>query len=168
MQGSGTTVAGDWLLMVPSAKAMNRGALRILVVDDFKPFRQWVCSRLRKESRFVVAGEAADGLEAVQKAQELAPDLILLDLGLPYRDGIETHRQLCRVLPSAKVLFVSECMDQDIVQLGLLDGAAGYVIKRDVSQDLLPAIDTILRGGIFVSGRLSQTLETASAKLNGS
>jgi DNA-binding NarL/FixJ family response regulator len=96
-------------------------------------------------------GEASDGLEALQKAEELKPDLILLDVSLPHLNGIQTNIRLRRLVPSAKVLFLSQNNDPDIVNAVVGDGALGYVLKSDAGGELLPALKAILGGQKFVS-----------------
>ena len=83
-------------------------SVRVLVVDDHEPFRQFVCSTLQKRPELQVIGEASDGLEAVQKAKELKPDLILLDIGLPTLNGVDVSRRISMVVPGAKILVVSQ------------------------------------------------------------
>jgi DNA-binding NarL/FixJ family response regulator len=132
-------------------------SVRIFVVDDYKPFRRWVCSTLEAWPRFQVIGEASDGLEAVQKAENLQPDLILLDIGMPALNGIEAARRILRFVPAAKILFLSQQNDPDIVAKALSNGAKGYVHKQNASTDLLPAIEAALRGDRFVSTGLGRT-----------
>lgn len=95
-------------------------------------------------------GEASDGLEAVTRAQELKPDLIVLDVGLPRLDGIEAANQLCQLIPSAKVVFLTQENDVDLVRKALSNGAQGYVLKTDAGE-LLSAIKAVVRGEKFVS-----------------
>jgi CheY-like chemotaxis protein len=80
---------------------------RILVVDDYEPWRRFVSTTLHKQPKLQVIGEALDGLEAVQKAEELQPDLIVLDIGLPTLDGIEAARRIRKLAPKSKILFVN-------------------------------------------------------------
>lgn len=134
-------------------------SVRVLVVDDYEPFRRMVCSMLKAAANVQVIGEASDGLEAVHKAEELKPDLILLDIGLPSLNGIEAARRISRVLPDAKILFVSQDNDPDVVAVALSGGAKGYVHKVDVTKDLLPAVQAVLRGEHFSSARIRQCLE---------
>jgi len=128
--------------------------VRILLVDDLEAWRQRSRSILESQPEFRVIGEASDGLEAVQKAETLKPDLILLDIGLPHLNGIEAENRLCRLVPSAKVLFLSQDNDSDIVRAALSNGASGYVLKVDAGSELLPAISAVVRGERFVSSGL--------------
>jgi DNA-binding NarL/FixJ family response regulator len=128
-------------------------SVRILVVDDYESFRRWVCATLEAWPEFQVIGEAADGLEAVQKAVDLQPDLILLDIGMPALNGIEAASRILQVVPAAKILFLTQENDPDIVANALSDGAKGYVHKQGASTDLLPAIAAVLRGDRFVNTR---------------
>lgn len=82
--------------------------VRVLVVDDYEPFRRFVCSTLRKRPELQIIGEASDGLEAVHKAEDMQPDLIVLDIGLPTLDGIEAARRIRKLSPQSKILFVSQ------------------------------------------------------------
>ena len=126
-------------------------SVRVFVVDDYEPFRRTVCSMLKAAANVQVIGEASDGLEAVHKAEELKPDVILLDIGLPTLNGIEAARRISRVLPDAKILFVSQDNDPDVAAVALSGGAKGYVHKLDVTKDLLPAVKAVLRGEHFSS-----------------
>ncbi len=124
--------------------------VRILVVDDNELWRRQIRSILSKQEEFEVVGEAADGLEAIQKANALKPDLILLDIGIPGVNGIEVAKRLC---PCAKVLFLSQNNDPDVVQAALSIGARGYILKTDAGGELLPAIAAVFRGESYVSRR---------------
>jgi len=125
--------------------------LTVLVVDDFEPFRRFICSRLESRPDLEVIGEASDGLEAVEKAQALKPDLILLDIGLPSLNGIEAARRISSLIPATTILFVSQISDADVVQEALSNGAIGYVWKQDAGIDLLRGVESALRGTRFVS-----------------
>jgi DNA-binding NarL/FixJ family response regulator len=102
-----------------------------------------------------VIGEASDGLEAVYRAEELKPDLILLDIGLPTLNGIEAARQIRQLCPESKIIFVSQESDADIVQEALSFGAVGYVVKTMAGGELLTAIKAVCGGRLFVGGGLS-------------
>jgi DNA-binding NarL/FixJ family response regulator len=101
---------------------------------------------------FRVVGEASDGLEAVHRAEELEPDLILLDIGLPNLNGIEAESRLRRTLPNAKILFLTQENDAGLARNVLSGGAQGYVLKMDAGRELLSAIKAVVRGDKFVSG----------------
>jgi DNA-binding NarL/FixJ family response regulator len=103
-----------------------------------------------------VVAEAADGLEAIQKAQTLKPDLIVLDLGLPHLNGMEAARQIRQVLPHTKILFLTAINDRDVVREALDTGAQGYVLKIDARTQLLPAVVGLLGGGDFVSSGIKE------------
>src|SRR5262249_3631327 len=95
---------------------VERVPLRVLVVDDFETSRRWVYSKIATHEQLQVVGEAVDGLAAVQKAQELIPDLILMDIGLPDLNGIDAARRICHLVPSAKILFLTQNVDVDVVK----------------------------------------------------
>jgi DNA-binding NarL/FixJ family response regulator len=126
--------------------------IRVLVVDDFRSLRQWVCAAVGNRQGFQVVGEASDGVEAVQKAVELKPDLILMDIGLPSLNGIEAARQIRELVPEAKILFLSQETSAEVRQEALSLGASGYVVKVNAGIDLLPAIEASISGTQFVSG----------------
>jgi CheY-like chemotaxis protein len=110
---------------------------------------------LGEGSELQIIGEASDGLEAVRKAEELHPDLILLDIGLPSLNGIEAARRIHKVSPESKILFVSQESSVDMVREALGTGASGYVYKPDAGSELLSAVDAVLRGEQFVGARFS-------------
>ena len=103
-------------------------SFKILVVDDFEDFRRFVCSVLEKRAEFEV-GEAADGLEAVQKAKELEPDLILLDLALPVLNGMEVARRVRNLAPAARILFLSLESSPETVREALSLGQATFTSR---------------------------------------
>jgi DNA-binding NarL/FixJ family response regulator len=125
--------------------------IRVLVVEDFLPFRKFICSILEKGSELQVIHEVSDGMEAVQKAEELKPDLILLDIGLPKLNGIEAARQIRKLSPQSKIIFVSQESSADMVQAALSSGALGYVVKTRAGTDLLAAIEAAILGKQFIS-----------------
>jgi DNA-binding NarL/FixJ family response regulator len=136
--------------------------VKVLVVDDFGPWCRQICSMLQKLAELQIVGEVSDGLEAVQRARELQPDLMLLDVGLPGINGIEVARRIRESSPKTKILFVSEGSSPDVAEAALGTGACGYVIKSDAGTELLPAVEAVLRGERFISSSLPLSLnETA-------
>ena len=134
---------------------MSNASVRILLVDDFEPFRDIVRSMLREHPEFQVIAEAADGLAAVQQAEELQPDLILLDIGLPNLNGIEVARRIRKLSPNSKIMFVSQQSSADVVQGTFAVGGCGYVVKTDAVSELMVAINAVLRGEQFVGSRFA-------------
>ena len=134
---------------------MEGSATRILLVDDYEPWRRFVSTTLQKQPELRIVGEVTDGFEAVQKAQQLQPDLILLDIGLPTLNGIEAARRIREVSPKSKILFVSENRSWDIVEEALRTGAGGYLVKSDAAGELLLAVNAVLGGKRFVSASLA-------------
>ena len=120
--------------------------IRILIVEDFQPFRQFVCSALGLRPDLQVIGEAIDGPEAVQKALELKPDLILLDIGLPTMNGIEVARRIRTLIPESKIIFLSQESSAEVVKEALSTGAQGYVVKAKAGGQLLAAVDAAMCG----------------------
>ena len=104
-----------------------------------------------------VVAEAGDGLEAVQKAQELKPDLILLDIGLPNLDGLEAANRIHQVAPDSAIIFLTLIRDKDVVRAALSNGARGYILKTDAESELLPAVAGVLGGDKFVSREIEGT-----------
>jgi DNA-binding NarL/FixJ family response regulator len=129
-------------------------SIRVLVVEDFEPFRRFICSTLGKRQDLQVICEVCDGPEAIRKAEELKPDLILLDIGLPTLSGIEAARQIRKLAPESKIIFLSQESSPDVVQEALSLGAWGYVLKIRAGMDLLDAVRAVLEGRQFVSGGL--------------
>jgi DNA-binding NarL/FixJ family response regulator len=128
--------------------------VRILLVEDFEPFRMKVRSLIKERAEFMVLGEVSDGSAAVQKADELRPDLILMDVGLPSINGIEAARQILRSNPQSRILFLTQESSSDVVSEAFDLGARGYIVKMDARQDMLLGIDAVMRGEKFVSASL--------------
>jgi DNA-binding NarL/FixJ family response regulator len=141
--------------------------IRILVVDDYEEWRSRVRLLLEGRPEWQVVCEISDGLDAVQKAQELKPDLILLDIGLPKLNGIEAARRIHKLVPESKILFLSTESDVDVVREALNLGVSGYVVKVNASKELLIAVEAVLQGERFVSDCLAaRDLSSEGAKSN--
>ena len=110
---------------------------------------------LQQQTDLQIIGEATNGLEAVQIAQQLQPDLILLDVGLPKLNGLEAAPRIREVSPRSRILFVSENRSRDIAEAALRTGVGGYVVKATASTELLPAVEAVLKGKQFVSASLT-------------
>lgn len=133
----------------------STSTVRVLVVEDYEPFRRFVCSTLGKRPELHILCEVSDGLESVSKAEELQPDLIVFDIGLPSLNGIEAARRVRKLSPESKILFLSQESSADVVQEAFCLGALGYVTKTHAGVELLAAVDAVCQGRRFVSAGLS-------------
>jgi len=129
--------------------------VQVLVVEDFEPYRLFAKSSLAKKDGLQVISEATDGLQAVDKARELKPDLILLDIGLPKLNGIEAAKAILAAAPECKIIFLTQETSPDVVREALKLGAYGYVVKSRAATDLLPAVQSALDGKRFISAGLA-------------
>lgn len=127
--------------------------IRVLVVEDSVPFRQFISSRLATRRDLQVICEVSDGLEAVQKAVELKPNLILLDIALPSLNGIEAARRIRTLAPESKIIFLSLESSPDVVQEAFRLGAQGYVVKAKAGSELLTAVETVISGKKFIGSQ---------------
>jgi DNA-binding NarL/FixJ family response regulator len=138
---------------------------RILIVDDYEPWRRHLVSTLGKITQWQIVGEAADGPEAVAKAADFRPDLILLDVGLPTVNGIQAARQILARDPNVGILFISEHQSWEIAEAALLTGARGYVCKSDSGRELAPALRALAEGRRFVAARFGgRVVDVTSAQ----
>jgi DNA-binding NarL/FixJ family response regulator len=136
---------------------LNTSPLRVLVVDDSEAFRRILRSMLQENLAPQTIVEAADGIEAIDLAQVLQPDLILLDIGLPKLNGIEAARRIRDIAPQSKIIFVSQESSIEIVQAAFSLGGAGYVVKVDAGSELVTAVKVVLRGDKFVGTRFARS-----------
>ena len=144
------TVAESRALKTPTASEK----IRILLVEDNEPFRRFVSSTLHDQQNLNVIGEAGDGLEAVKLAEALQPDLILLDIGLPGLNGLDSARRMGELAPKAKIIFLTQESSPEVVHEALSLGAWGYVAKVKAGKDLLAAVEMVMQGQRFVSSGL--------------
>jgi DNA-binding NarL/FixJ family response regulator len=141
--------AADFTRLCEWELAMAFLGVSILLVEDYKPWRRFVSSMLMREPRLQVVCEVENGLEAVDKAEELQPDLILLDIGLPTLNGLEAARRIRKLVPESKIIFLTQESSSDVVRQAL-DLGEGYVAKSYAASELLAAVSAVLEGGKFV------------------
>jgi DNA-binding NarL/FixJ family response regulator len=128
-------------------------AVRILIVEDFEPWRQFLHSFVQRNPAWQIVGEASDGLEAIEKSREMQPDVIVLDIGLPKLNGIEAARRIRKIAPSARILFFSENCCVEVVQEAFHIGGRGYVVKSDALDELGAALLAVIANQQFVGSR---------------
>ncbi|MRR30001.1 response regulator transcription factor [bacterium] len=142
-------------------------AIRILIADDHRILRAGLKSMLNADANLEVIGEATNGEEALQAAQKLRPNIVLMDIGMPGNEGLEATRQLVQLVPEARVLMLTMHEDSALVQECLRAGASGYIIKRAAESELIDAIYAVSRGIIYVHPSLMRSLVTPPSKTNG-
>lgn len=136
--------------------------IRILVADDFEPWRRLVSWLIApRKSEWSIVCEVSDGVEAVEKAGDLRPELILLDIGLPKLNGIEAARQISQIASYSKILFLSGFDSLEVVEEALNTGANGYVLKLDAVSELIEAVEAVFQGERFISRRLKEEIRRA-------
>ena len=115
-------------------------------MEDYEPYRLIVSSLLHERPDLEVICGVSDGLQAVEKAQELNPDLILMDIGLPGLNGIEAARRILTLVPGSKIIFLTQESAPEVINEAMSLGARGYVLKIQAEADLLAAVDAVLQG----------------------
>lgn len=137
---------------------MSEGKLRILLGDDHAVLRAGLKVLLNAEEDLEVIGEAADGLEVLEKSAQLRPDLVLLDLTMPRMNGVECIRNLLKAQPDLKILVLTMHDDEEYLKAVIQAGAQGYVLKKAADVELLSAIRTVSRGEMFIYPSMATAL----------
>ena len=132
--------------------------VRLLVADDHKIFRQGIKKLLEEEPDLQVVGEAADGREAVKRATELKPDVILMDIAMANLNGLEATKQIKKVLPDVKVIMLTMHKNEEYVLHSFQVGASGFILKEGAVEELVSAIRSIHQNKSFLSPSISKTL----------
>jgi DNA-binding NarL/FixJ family response regulator len=132
--------------------------VRILVADDHEVVRGGLRTLLESQPGWEVCGEAGTGREALQKAKQLKPDVIVLDITMPDLNGLQATRQILRAVPKAEVLILSMHESEQVVREVLDAGARGYVMKSDAARDLVAAVDVLGRHKPFFSAKVSELI----------
>jgi DNA-binding NarL/FixJ family response regulator len=129
-------------------------ALRILLADDHEIVRRGLCAILGSHAGWQVCGEAADGREAVAKACELKPDIVILDLGMPRLNGLEATRQILHRNPNQRILVLTITDSEQVVEEVLRAGARGFLLKTDAAKDLTGAVEALQQNNTFFNSRV--------------
>lgn len=132
--------------------------IRLLLADDHNVLRQSLTLLLGKETDFEVVGQAEDGIQAVQMAEELQPNVVLMDISMPHLNGIEATRRIKQKSPDIKVLVLTMYSDERYISQVLRAGASGYLLKDASKEELLSAIHSVTRGESYLSPRISRKL----------
>jgi len=130
--------------------------IRVLVVDDHAILRDGIRSLLERQEDIRVVGEAANGREAIERVQELAPDLVLMDVAMPEMDGLEATRQIKTRFPQVRVLILTQHDDHEYVEPMLRAGASGYVLKRSGGREVVTAIRQVFEHGAYLEPSITR------------
>jgi DNA-binding NarL/FixJ family response regulator len=125
--------------------------VRILVVDDHPVVRHGVRTLLGSRSEWEIVDEAEDGIEAVEKADRLKPDVIVLDVSMPRMDGLEACRRIRKSVPKSEILIVTQHDSPQMMREALGAGARGYVVKANMARDLPAAVDAVSQHRLFTA-----------------
>jgi len=147
MVATRTLVATQSNKKPPSQVKVLVPKVRILVADDFSAWRVAARKIVEMCPKWKVIAEAGDGLEAVQKATKLRPDVVLLDVGMPVLNGIEAAKRIKQISPSSKIIFLTQDIDVEVRVAAFATGAEAYVLKARAVCDLQPAVKAALRNG---------------------
>lgn len=141
--------------------------IRILLVDDHDLFRAGMGSILRSQDGMVVVGEYSDGEQAVEAVRREAPDLVLMDVNMPGIGGIEATRKILKIAPQTKIIAVTVLSDDPFPNQLLDAGARGYISKGSGSQEMMEAIETVMRGNYYISSDVAQKLTLTNFRKRG-
>lgn len=130
-------------------------AFRILVADDHEVVRRGLCALLQSQPDWELCGEAADGREAVEKANKLRPDAVILDIGMPTLNGLEATRQILKVNPQVRVLILTLHDSDQVVREVLNAGARGFLLKSDAARDLVSAVEALRRDKTYFTSKVA-------------
>jgi len=129
--------------------------LRILIADDHEVVRRGLCMLLQTHEGWEVCGEAKDGREAVEKAKQVRPDVVILDVGMPNLNGLAATRQLLQQNPQQKVIVLTITDSDQVIREALDAGARGFVLKSDAARDLISAVEALQHNRMFFTPRVN-------------
>jgi DNA-binding NarL/FixJ family response regulator len=129
--------------------------VRILIADDHEVVRRGLCTLLQSHDGWEICGEATDGRDAVEKAKQLKPDVVILDVGMPNLNGLAATRQLTQHNPGCKVIVLTITDSDQVIREALDAGARGFVLKSDAARDLVSAVEALQRNRMFFTPRVN-------------
>ena len=141
-------------------------AFRILLADDHEVVRRGLCAILQNKSEWEVCGEAKDGIDAVEKAKRLKPDVVIIDIGMPNLNGLDATRQIVDALPQTKVLVLTLYESDDMIQQLLNAGARGFLLKSDAGRNLVAAVEALRRSGTYFTSKVAEMVRDGYLKRN--
>jgi DNA-binding NarL/FixJ family response regulator len=141
-----------------SFRKESRMKLRILLADDHEIVRRGLCALLQRHEGWEVCGEAVDGRDAVQKAKQLKPDVVIVDIGMPNLNGLDATRQLVQHDPNFRVIVLTVTDADQVIREALDAGARGFVLKSDAARDLVSAIEALQSKRMFFTPRVNELL----------
>ncbi|HDL03345.1 MAG: DNA-binding response regulator [Candidatus Zixiibacteriota bacterium] len=130
--------------------------IKVFIVDDHQVFRQGLSELLLKKNNVLIAGGASNGREALDQLKSANPDIIFLDISMPELNGIDACVHIKRVVPKAKIIILSMHDKGKYISDALSQGVCGYLLKDIDAEELFQAIDTVMNGGVFLSGKINQ------------
>ncbi len=140
-------------------------SIKVLLVDDHALVREGIHSLLQLQSDITVVGEAGDGKEAIQKTNDLAPDVVVMDISMPSMSGIEATRQIIKEKPTTRIVVLSRHDNLSYVRALLKEGASGYITKKAVSTELAAAIRAVYAGDVFLQPSIAKKVAREYVKL---
>jgi len=142
-------------------------AFRILLADDHEVVRRGLCAILQNKSEWEVCGEAKDGIDAVEKAKRLKPDVVIIDIGMPNLNGLDATRRIVDALPQTKVLVLTLYESDDMIRQVLNAGARGFLLKSDAVRDLVAAVEALRRSsGTYFTSKVAEMVRDGYLKRN--
>lgn len=156
------------IISQPAPEDVAAKPIRVLLVDDHKIMRDGLRLTLGQYSDLLVAGEAGDGRSAREKMEQVHPDVVVMDIGLPDADGVELSRELLRHWPDSHIVILSAVADQEHLDKAMEAGVSGYLLKLNASEDLVRAIRTVHGKGTYLSPEVSAVLLTGYKRLRDS
>jgi len=144
------------VMKIMHAEAVQMSLVRILLVDDFSLWQDFVRTCFKERSDVHILGIASNALEAIRKAEDLQPDLILLDIGLPDMGGIEAAERIRQLVPKTKIIFLTGHSDPEFVREAFRAGGDGYILKWDAATELVVGTESVLLGRKFTSSSVEE------------